>query len=39
MDLSVNGWLKEICLQLAMLNEKTAAPVAPPIRRGPGKAA
>jgi hypothetical protein len=25
-DLSTNGWLREICLELALLNEKSAIP-------------
>jgi hypothetical protein len=24
-DLSTNGWLREVCIQLALLNEKTAS--------------
>jgi hypothetical protein len=25
-DLSTNGWLREVCIQLALLNEKGATP-------------
>jgi hypothetical protein len=33
-DLSTNGWLREVCIQLALLNEKGATPEpAEPIER------
>jgi hypothetical protein len=38
-DLSERSWMKEICLQLALLNEKANPPVPKPISRGPGRAA
>jgi hypothetical protein len=42
-DLSTNGWLREICLQLALMNEKdTGLPIEVvraenPMKRGPGR--
>jgi hypothetical protein len=43
-DLSTNGWLREICIQLAMMNENdTGLPVDVvrafdnPMKRGPGR--
>jgi len=29
-DLSANGWLRELCLQVALLNEKSAEPLPDP---------